>query len=116
MIEQYHVGFKVGESKQRVDLDPSHIGVELTDLAKTKIITTRIRAARNLEGHPLNPGGTKESRLGIQEILGKAFEMLPEDLKGQFFLHATMTKEEQQKLIDDHFLFRGADAVSLSYG
>ena len=116
VIEQYHVGFKVGETKQRVDLDPGHIGATLTDLAKSKIITTRIRAARNLEGHPLNPGGSKESRVKIQEILGKAFEALPEDLKGEFFLHATMTKEQQQKLIDDHFLFRGADAMQAASG
>jgi hypothetical protein len=111
VIEQYHVGFKVGETKQRVDLNPSNIGAQLSDMAKSKIISTRIRAARNLENHPLNPGGTKESRMKIQEILGKAFEFLPDDLKGEFFLHATMTKEQQQKLIDDHFLFRGADAV-----
>lgn len=111
MIEQYHVGFKVGKSKQEVDLDPSHLGAQLTDIAKSKIISTRIRAARNLEGHPLNPGGTKESRLKIQQILASAFETLPEDLKGEFYLHATMTPEQQKQLIDDHFLFRGADAV-----
>jgi len=46
----------------------------------------------------------------IQKNLGKAFETLPADLKGEFFLHATMTKEQQQRLIDDHFLSRGADA------
>jgi len=32
---------KVGETKQRVNLDPSHIGATLSDLAKTKIISER---------------------------------------------------------------------------
>jgi creatine kinase len=98
----------VGQSKQRVDLDPAHIGAKLTDVAKSKIISTRIRAARNLEGHPLNPGGSKESRMKIQEILAEAFKTLPPDLAGEFYLHATMTPAQQQQLIDDHFLFRGA--------
>jgi len=54
--------------------------VQLSDLAQSKIITTRIRAARNLAGHPLNPAGTKESRLLIESIAKEAFTKVPEDL------------------------------------
>jgi creatine kinase len=36
-----------------------------------KIITTRIRVARNLAFFPLNPAGTKETRLEIADLMEK---------------------------------------------
>jgi creatine kinase len=80
VIEQYHVGIVVANNKLKTDLNPEHIGVQLTDLAKSKIISTRIRAARNLASHPLNPAGTRETRENIAKIAGEAFNKLPEDL------------------------------------
>jgi hypothetical protein len=56
VIEGYHKGFKVGVSKHHTDMDVSKITTDLTDLAKSKIVSTRIRVARNLAMFPLNPG------------------------------------------------------------
>ena len=44
-------------------MDPSKISIELSDSAKAKISSTRIKVVRNLSAYPLNPGGTLESRL-----------------------------------------------------
>ena len=59
VIEGYHKGYKVGESKHVTDMDVSKITTDLTDLAKSKIVSTRIRVARNLAMFPLNPGANR---------------------------------------------------------
>ena len=76
MIEGYHKGFKVGETKHITDMDVNKITTDLTDSAKSKVISTRIRVARNLAAFPLNPGGTKETRLAIIDLMEKVFATL----------------------------------------
>lgn len=44
--------------KHITDLDVNKISVDLTESAKSKIISTRIRVARNLASFPLNPAAT----------------------------------------------------------
>jgi len=39
-------------------MDPAKISVDLTESAKSKVISTRIRVGRNLAAFPLNPGGS----------------------------------------------------------
>ncbi len=56
VIEGYHKGFKIGVNTHVTDMDVSKITTDLTDLAKSKIVSTRIRVARNLSFFPLNPG------------------------------------------------------------
>jgi len=88
----------------------------LSASAQKKIISTRIRVARNLGFFPLNPGGTRETRLEIATLMGKVFEELKGDLAGAFFLHSSMTDDQRKGLIADHFLFRGADAMQAASG
>merc|ERR1711977_458994 len=38
------------------------------------------------------------------------------DLKGDMFRHTTMSDEQRQGLIDDHFLFRGKDKMQAASG
>jgi hypothetical protein len=45
--------------KHVTDLDPAKITTDIEASTKSKILTTRIRLARNLSFFPLNPGGTK---------------------------------------------------------
>ena len=64
IIEEYHKGYKVdGSMKHITDMDSSKINVELAAKAQRKIISTRIRCARNLSAFPLNTGGTKFTRM-----------------------------------------------------
>jgi hypothetical protein len=56
VIEGYHKGYKVGVSKHITDMDVSKITTDLSESAKSKIVSTRIRVARNLAMFPLNPG------------------------------------------------------------
>ena len=89
---------------------------QLLETAKTKIISTRIRVARNLSMFPLNPGGSAETRVAVTEMMAKVYAGLTDELEGDFFLHTTMSDEQRQGLIDDHFLFRGKDCMQAASG
>lgn len=70
------------------------------------IVSTRIRVGRNLADYPLGPGLTREQRLEIMNKVVTALETFEGDLKGKFYPLQGMSKDVQQKLIDDHFLFK----------
>ena len=50
--------------------------------------------------------GTLETRMKIMELMDKVGANFTGVLKGKMFRHTTMSDEERQKLIDDHYLFR----------
>lgn len=123
VIEKYHTGFSMetgsapqGSPSER--MDPAKIGIDLTDSAKGKIASTRIRVARNLSMFPLNPGGSRQSREEIAGLMARVYAAIPADsnLAGEFFLHTTMSDAQRQQLIDDHFLFRGKDRMQAASG
>ena len=117
VIEAYHSGYKLDGSMQHVtDMSNDKITEDLSDAAKGKVISTRIRCARNLCFFPLNPGGTKENRLEIADLMEKVFATLEGDLAGTFYRHSNMTPEQQQDLIDKHYLFRGKDKMQAASG
>nr|CAG30842.1 arginine kinase [Suberites domuncula] len=117
VIEAYHKGYKMdGSMKHVTDMDVKKITEDLAPSTKSKIISTRIRVARNLSFFPLNPGGSRATREKIAEHMDKVFAKLPDDLKGDFFRHTTMSDQQRQQLIDDHFLFRGKDKMQAASG
>jgi protein-arginine kinase len=124
VIEKYHIGYKLdGSMKHVTDMDPAKIPVELADTARSKIISTRIRCARNLAKFPLNPASSEDTRLQVAALMEKVFAAIssssdPEeaDLGGTFYRHTTMTPEETKQLVDDHFLFRGRDKMQAASG
>ncbi|MCD6581986.1 MAG: hypothetical protein J7K90_09315 [Desulfuromusa sp.] len=123
VIEKYHTGFSMekgsppqGTPSER--MDPARITVDLSDSAKEKIASTRIRIARNLSMFPLNPGGSRESREEVADLMTKVYARIPadSDLAGEFFLHTDISDAKRQELIDDHFLFRGKDRMQAASG
>ena len=117
VIEGYHKGYKVdGTMKHITDMDVSKVTIDFTPSAKEKSISTRIRVARNLAFFPLNPGGSRKTREDIAALMKKVFDGLEGDLAGEFYLHTTMTPEQIQQLVDDHFLFRGKDMLQAASG
>jgi protein-arginine kinase len=122
VIEAYHKGFSMeagsslqGTASER--MDPSKIATELSASAQSKIISTRIRVARNLAMFPLNPGGTRETREEITKLMDKVYAGLKgTDLGGDFYLHTEMSDKQRQELIDGHFLFRGKDRMQAASG
>jgi len=132
VIEAYHVGFSMetgqgtgpdgkplpplaGTAQDR--MDPAKIGVDLSESAKEKIVSTRIRIARNLTGFALNPGGDGASRDKIAALLKKVYAGIEDPkLKGEMFRHDTMSNEQRQALIDGHQMFRGCDKMQAASG
>jgi len=104
VIEGWH-GYKP-EDTHKMDMDPSHI----TDgeLPDEYIVSTRIRAGRNIRGMPLPPATTRAHREDVSNLIESALTAMDGDLAGKFYKLSEMTPEDEQntKLIDDHFLFQ----------
>merc|ERR1719228_2632514 len=115
-IEKYHVGYDMETMKHVTDMDVKKIGTALAEHAQKKIISTRIRCARNLSFFPLNTCGTKKTREDIAELLEGIFKTFKGDLAGKFYRHTTMTEDEIKELVDKHFLFRGKDKMQAASG
>lgn len=73
------------------------------------IRSTRIRVGRNLKAYPLGPGVTKQQRDEIMEKVVEACGNFEGDLKGKFYSLESLSDDERQQLIDDHFLFKEGD-------
>lgn len=116
VIKSYHKGFDLDNDKHVSDFDVNKISTELTEQASRKIISTRIRVARNIKPFPLNPGGTKQSRLDIIKLVEDAVQTLEGDLKGELIRHTAMSHEQTQALINDHLLFKGKDKFQAASG
>uniref|UniRef100_A0A0N5BQM2 arginine kinase n=1 Tax=Strongyloides papillosus TaxID=174720 RepID=A0A0N5BQM2_STREA len=111
LIEDYHNGFgpnqvqpatDLGEGKysQLPDLDPEHKYIQ----------STRIRCGRSFQGFPFNPCLTEENYKTMEGTVKKVFESITdEELKGTYYPLLGMTKEVQNQLIADHFLFKEGD-------
>merc|ERR1719273_31649 len=71
--------------------------------------STRIRVGRSIDGFGLSPGITKEQRLGVENLMKKAFANLTGDLAGTYYPLTGMDEKVRQQLVDDHFLFVSGD-------
>merc|ERR1740120_53820 len=71
--------------------------------------STRIRVGRNIDSFGLSPGITKEQRVGVENLMKKAFANLKDDLAGSYFPLTGMSEKVRQQLVDDHFLFVSGD-------
>ena len=49
------------------------------------IVSTRIRTGRSIEGFPFNPNMTEEQYRQMEEKSKKAFDEMPDSLKGDYF-------------------------------
>ena len=91
-------------------MDASKLNAPPFSEADDKMIrSTRIRVGRNLDGYPLGPGVSKEQRVEIEKKVVEALNKFDGDLKGTFYSLGSMTKEQQNQLIADHFLFKEGD-------
>jgi len=105
LIQEYH-----GISPDAVhesDMDVTKIKGNIDPTAP--VHSTRIRVGRSIDGFGLSPGITKEQRLGVENLMKKAFANLTGDLGGTYFPLTGMDEAVRQQLVDDHFLFMSGD-------
>ncbi len=107
IIEDYH-GFKTTD-KHTSDLDTAHLHASNPDPEGKYILSTRIRVGRNVDNMPLGPAISKEARKQVEENIVEGLKTLDGDLAGEYYPLSGMSKEVQERLIQDHFLFKEGD-------
>jgi len=105
IIQDYH-GISA-DSKHTSDMDVTKIQGNIDGSAP--VHSTRIRVGRSIDGFGLSPGITKDQRLGVENLMKKAFANLTGDLAGTYFPLTGMSEKVRQQLVDDHFLFMSGD-------
>lgn len=108
IIEDYHGGFKPTDKHPAKDWgDVSTLGN--LDPTGEYVISTRVRCGRSMEGYPFNPCLTEAQYKEMEEKVSSTLSGLSGELAGKFYPLTGMSKETQQQLIDDHFLFKEGD-------
>jgi len=108
MIEDYHGGFKKTAMHPKSDFGDGSVLVNVDPEGKF-VISTRVRCGRSLEGYAFNPCLTEANYKEMEDKVSSTLTGLTGELKGTYYPLAGMTKEVQQQLIDDHFLFKEGD-------
>lgn len=111
------------DAKHKTDLNPDHLkGGD--NLDSNYVLSSRVRTGRSIRGYSLPPHCSRAERRAVEKIVTEALASLDGDFKGKIQLSSPkcaiftskcvagkyyplkgMTEEEQQQLIDDHFLF-----------
>mmetsp|Transcript_57038 Transcript_57038/g.51315 ORF Transcript_57038/g.51315 Transcript_57038/m.51315 type:complete len:405 (+) Transcript_57038:32-1246(+) len=125
VINDYH-NFDVTKKKHPTGdvMDAAKLKNKLTQDSCKRILSTRIRVARNLTGHALAPGQKSiEEKKKIEEVFKKVFEFINKsddekyaDFKGQYYGLYEISEEQRQGFIADHFLFKGNDKMQADSG
>merc|ERR1712033_85470 len=105
LIQDYH-GISA-DAVHTSDMDVSKIKGNIDPSAP--VHSTRIRVGRSIDGFGLSPGITKEQRVGVENLMKKAFANLTGDLAGTYYPLTGMDEKVRQQLVDDHFLFVSGD-------
>ncbi|XP_031566167.1 creatine kinase B-type-like [Actinia tenebrosa] len=102
IIEERHGGFKKSD-KHKTDLNPNKIKGGKFD--EKYVLSSRVRTGRSIRGFSLPPHCTRAERREVEKVVSDALDGLAGDLTGRYYPLNGMTEQEQQQLIDDHFLF-----------
>ncbi|XP_055321531.1 arginine kinase-like [Sitodiplosis mosellana] len=73
------------------------------------VVSTRVRCGRSMDGYSFNPRLTEAQYKEMEDKVSSTLSGLEGELKGKYYPLTGMTKEDQQQLIDDHFLFKECD-------
>jgi len=107
IIEDYH-GF-TRDDAHKSNLNPDDLSAPNPDPEGKYIVSTRIRVGRNMDNMPLGPSISKEQRDKVEASVVEGLSLLDGELSGNYYPLLGMSKEIQDKLIEDHFLFKEGD-------
>ncbi|XP_072036165.1 creatine kinase U-type, mitochondrial-like [Amphiura filiformis] len=102
VIDERHNGYGP-DDKHPTDLDASKIKGGVFD--PKYVLSSRVRTGRSVRGLSLPPACDRAERRMVERVVVDALNGLSGDLKGRYYPLSKMTDQEQQQLIDDHFLF-----------
>mmetsp|Transcript_3439 Transcript_3439/g.5361 ORF Transcript_3439/g.5361 Transcript_3439/m.5361 type:complete len:437 (+) Transcript_3439:48-1358(+) len=107
IIKGWH-GYDAAVSKHPMDLDPSKLVFSPEQKATFNkfVVSTRIRAARNISGFSLPSGASDEDRAGVENVLKQTFAGLSGELAGTYYELGGLTEEQTKFLLQRGFLFQ----------
>jgi len=108
IIDDYHQGFNKDAKHPTSDFGDGSVFVN-GDPEGKYVVSTRVRCGRSLQGYPFNPCLTEAQYKEMEDKVSAVFSTYAGELKGTYYPLTGMTKEVQQQLIDDHFLFKEGD-------
>lgn len=108
IIEDYHKGFKITDRHPPTDFGDINTLVNL-DPEGQFIISTRTRCGRSLQGYPFNPCLSENQYKEMENKVIQVLNSLEGEHHGTYYHLTGMTRETQQRLIDEHFLFKEGD-------
>lgn len=108
IIQDYHMGFRPDDKHPKSNWGDVNSFDDL-DPAGHYIVSTRVRCGRSIVGYPFNPCMTENHYQEIESKMSAILTSLTGELKGEYKPLVNMSKEEQQKLIDSHYLFKEGD-------
>merc|ERR1719443_2612463 len=117
-----HNGYK-SDAKHPTDLDTSKLSSTVIDPTGKYVISTRVRTGRSIRGLRLPPTCKKGERREVERVMTKALLGLEGELKGDYYplAHSNsyppkmggMTRAEEDKMREEHFLFQEPDSALL---
>ncbi|CAL1539154.1 unnamed protein product [Lymnaea stagnalis] len=107
IIKDYHKTDVLNHPKPYFGADELKCGN--LDKSGTRIVSTRVRVARSHNGFPFPPLLTVEKRLQMERMTVAALKLLKGELAGTYYPLSGMSKEEEEKLVKDHFLFNDSN-------
>lgn len=104
VIDHQHSGFTPSDKHPPPELEPS----KLTggDLDPKYVKSCRVRTGRSIRGLCLPPAICRAERREVENVLVDALSGLKGPLAGTYYPLMTMNKDDEKKLIEDHFLFQ----------
>ncbi|KAJ7376391.1 hypothetical protein OS493_034913 [Desmophyllum pertusum] len=103
VIEGRHNGY-TKSAKHKTDLNPDNLkGGE--DLDSDFVLSSRVRTGRSIRGLALPPHCTRGERREVEKVVVEALDTMKGGLQGKYYPLDKMTPEQQDQLIEDHFLF-----------
>jgi len=117
LIQGWH-GYDAYTQKHPVDLDYTKLvfSEEQATTFNEYVVSTRIRAARNISGFSLPSGATDEDRAGVENVLKQTFSGLTGELAGTYYELGSLTPEQTAFLLERGFLFQIPSARNLLTG
>eukprot|EP00353_Schmidingerella_taraikaensis_P006168 CAMPEP_0185570808 /NCGR_PEP_ID=MMETSP0434-20130131/2979_1 /TAXON_ID=626734 ORGANISM="Favella taraikaensis, Strain Fe Narragansett Bay" /NCGR_SAMPLE_ID=MMETSP0434 /ASSEMBLY_ACC=CAM_ASM_000379 /LENGTH=428 /DNA_ID=CAMNT_0028186013 /DNA_START=21 /DNA_END=1307 /DNA_ORIENTATION=- len=112
LIEEYHT--YPADRLHTTDLDYSKL--RIPDFDPKYVLSTRIRAGRSVKGMPLPPAANRAARRETESLITTALGSLEGELSGKYYALLGMSKEDNDRLIDDHFLYENPDAWTIVSG
>jgi len=107
VVKGWH-GFDPSTQFHKSDLDASKLKFSSAQAKKFDeyVVSTRVRAARNISGFSLPPGSDEKDRLGVESVLKQAFASFSGELQGTYYPLGKLSKEDEDSLQANGFLFQ----------